>query len=508
MWYLFLFLLFLCFLSTYLLTKNFWQKKYEKEKKKIKEYQRILQEENEKKKQNLVEELKKELEIEKTKLSQEYEEKLKELTKKRKELEELINLYQKKEKEYLSQLNQIQKKENEFLTTEKIYKIKIEHLDKLINDYQNRLSQIPNLSIKEIKEELKKIFEKEVWNEHFEELKKIKEKANEETKIIAQKIILEACQKIALPLAKEHTVSWIRIPKEEFKGKLIGRKGRNIQLIENLTGAEIIIDDTPNKIFIYSFNPKRRMLAKLLINEIINGEEINAEIIEKTFQKVLEDFEEKTFQIGLNTCNELGIENFPQELIKTVGEMNFYLTYGQNLLAHSKEVAIISKNLALNLGFSPTNVLRAGLLHDIGKILPNQENLPHQIVGANFVKKFGENEIVIQTIANHHQSGDFFYPECYLISIANGISHVYGAGKAIEFDEIFKRLIKIEELCEETQPVKKAYAFQLGREIRILLNTDKINEKETSLLIRNLQQKIRKELEFLGEIKINLIYEL
>lgn len=508
MLYLFLFLLFLCFLFTYLLTKNFWQKKYENEKEKINEYKRNLQEENKKREEKLIEELKKELATEKTKLFQTYEEKLKELTKKKKELEELVSFYQKKEKEYLSQLNRIQKKENELLTAEKIYKIKIEHLDKLINEYQNRLLKIPNLSTKEIKEELKKTFEKEVWDEHFEELKKIKEKAQEETKIVAQKIILEACQKIGLPSAKEHTVLEIEIPKEEFKGKLIGRKGRNIHLIENLTGTEIIVDDTPQKIFIFSFNPKRRMIAQLLINEIMNSEEITAEIIQKTFPKVLKDFEEKTFQIGLTTCKELEIENFPEELIKAVGEMNFYVTYGQNLLAHSKEVAFIGKNLALNLGFSPINTVRAGLLHDIGKILPNQENLPHQLIGANFVKKFGENEIVIQAIANHHQSSDFSYPEGYLISMANYLSHLYGAGKTIEFDEVFKRLTKIEELCEEMPLVKKAYAFQLGREIRILLNTDKINEKEEQFLIRTLQQKIRNEFSLLGEIKINLIYGL
>ncbi len=506
--YLFLFLLFLCFLFTYLLTKNFWQKKYEKEKQKLDEYKKNLQEENKKREEKLIEEIKKELETEKTKFLKIYEEKLKELTQKKQELEELISFYHKKEKEYSSQLNRIQKKENELLTTEKVYKIKIEHLDKLINEYQNRLLKISNLSIKEIKEELKKTFEKEVWDEHFEELKKIKEKVHEEVKVIAQKIILEACQKIGLPSAKEHTACWIEIPNEEFKGKLIGRKGRNVLLIENLTGTEIIIDDTPKKIFIFSFHPKRRMLAKLLINEIMNNEEITTEIIEKTFQKILMEFDEKTFQIGLSACNELGIENFPKELIKVIGEMNFYVTYGQNLLAHSKEVALIGKNLALNLGFSPINVLRAGLLHDIGKILPNQENLPHQLIGANFVKRFGENEIVIQAIANHHQSSDFSYPESYLISMANYLSHLYGAGKTIKFDEIFKRLTKIEELCEETHSVKKAYAFQLGREIRILLNTDKINEKEGSLLIRTLQQRIRNELPFLGEIKINLIYGL
>lgn len=508
MWYGFLFLLFLCFLITYLFTRKFWEKRCEKEGKKIEEYKRQLQEENEKRQQKLIEDLKKELEIEKTKILKEYENKLNELTTKRKELEEQINLYQKKEKEYLFHIDQIHKKENELLTMEKVYKVKIEYVDKLINEYQTRLSKISNLNIEQIKEELKKIFEKEVWNEHFEELKKIKEKTDNEKKIITQKIILEACQQIALPTAKEHSVSWLEIPDEEFKGKLIGRKGRNIRLIENLTGAEIVIDDTPKKIFIFSFNPKRRMLAKLLIEEIINEKEISTELIEKVFQRVLENFEEKTFQIGKDTCDELGIEDFPKELLRTVGEMKFYITYGQNLLAHSKEVACIGKNLALNLGFNPNNILRAGLLHDIGKVLPNQENLPHQIIGANFVKKFNENEIIIQAIANHHQPDNFLYPESYLISIANLLSHMYGAGRAIEFDRIFKRLTKIEELCEETQPVKKAYAFQLGREIRVLLNTEQIDEKESLLLIRNLQQKIRNEADMLGEIKINLIHEL
>ncbi|MCS7250042.1 MAG: HDIG domain-containing protein [candidate division WOR-3 bacterium] len=507
MWFL-LFLLPLISFFTYLFTKRAWQKRYEEEKRKIDEYKKKIEEENKKETQSLIENLKKELEIEKTKILQEYEKKLNELTIKRKELEEQINLCQKKEKEYLSYLNRIQNKENEILTLEKIYKVKIEYLDKLINEYQTRLLKIPNLSIEEIKEELKKIFEKEVWNEHFEELKKIKEKSDGEIKIIAQKMILEACQKFALPTAKEYSVSWVEVPEEELKGKLIGRKGRNIHLIENLTGAEIIIDDTPKKIFIFSFNPKRRMLAKLLIKEIINEKEISTEIIEKTFKKILEEFEEKIFQIGLDTCKELGIENFPKELIKLIGEMEFHITYGQNLLSHSKEVAILGKNLAINLGLNPLNVLKSGLLHDIGKILPNQENLPHQVIGANFVKNFGENEIVVQSILNHHQSNNFPYPECYLISLANSLSHLYGQGRAVEFDKIFKRLTKIEELCEENPEVKKAYVFQLGREIRILLNINKLDEKENYLLIRNLQQKIRNELDMLGEIKINLIYEL
>jgi len=343
---------------------------------------------------------------------------------------------------------------------------------------------------------------------HFEELKKIKEKTNEETKIIAQKILLETCQKIALPVAKEHSISFVEIPHDDFKRKLIGRKGRNIHLLENLTGTEIIVDDTPKKIFIFSFNPKRRITAKLLIEKIINENEISAETIEKSFQKTLEELERKILQTGLETCKELGIANFSEELLKKIGEMEFYVTYGQNLLAHSKEVAIISKNLALNFDIDPTNVLKAGLLHDIGKILSGEENLPHQISGANFVKKFGENEAVIQAIINHHQLDNFSSLESFLVSLANGLSHIYGAGRTIDFTETFKRLIKIEELCQEIQEVKRAYAFQLGREIRILLNVDKLSEKESNLLIRNLQQKIRHETNMLGEIKINLIYEL
>jgi ribonuclease Y len=500
-----LLLLFLCISITYLITKNFWQKKYKEEVKKFNEYQEKIKEEGEKEKLKLVEELKKELEKEKAKILQEYEEKL---NKKNKELEKLSDTYKQKEKEYHLYLSQIQKKENELLTTEKIYKIKIEYLDKLINEYHLRITKIPNLRIEELKEELKRSLEKEVWNEHFEELKKIKEKAKSEAQILAQKIILEACQKVASPVAKEHSVSFLTIPDDELKGKLIGRKGRNIHLIENLTGAEIIIDDTPQKIYIFSFHPKRRALAELLIKEIINEKEISTEIIEKAYQKVLKDLEEKSFQIGLTTCEELGIENFAQELIKAIGEMNFFVTYGQNLLFHSKEVAIIGKNLAINLEVNPLNVIRAGILHDIGKILPNQENLPHQAIGANFAKKFGENNIVIEAIAHHHQSNNFPYPECYIVSLANLISHIYGAGRAIEFDEIFKKLIKIEELCEENQLVKKAYAFQLGREIRVLLKANKLDEKESQFLIKSLQQKIRNELNLLGEIKINLIYEL
>uniref|UniRef100_A0A7V3ZV82 Ribonuclease Y n=1 Tax=candidate division WOR-3 bacterium TaxID=2052148 RepID=A0A7V3ZV82_UNCW3 len=498
-------LLVLCFLTTYLITKNFWQKKYEEEVRKFNEYQKKIKEEKEKEKLKLIEELRKELEKEKIKILQEYEAKLKE---KNKELEKLADTYKQKEKEYYFYLSQLQKKENELLTTEKIYKIKIDYLDKLINEYHTRITKIPNLKIEELKEELKRSLEKEVWNEHFEELKKIKEKAKNEVQILAQKIILEACQKTALPVAKEHSVSFLTIPNDELKGKLIGRKGRNIHLIENLTGAEIIIDDTPQKICIFSFHPKRRALAELLIKEIINEKEISTEIIEKAYQKVLKDFEEKSFQIGLTVCKELGIENFAQELIKTIGEMNFFVTYGQNLLFHSKEVAIIGKNLAINLEINPLNVIRAGILHDIGKILPNQENLPHQTIGANFVKTFEENNIVIEAIAHHHQTDNFPYPECYVVSLANSISHIYGAGKAIDFDEIFKKLIKIEELCEEHQLVKKAYAFQLGREIRVLLKTNKLDEKEGQFLIKDLQQKIRNELNLLGEIKINLIYEL
>ncbi|MEO0088228.1 MAG: HDIG domain-containing metalloprotein [candidate division WOR-3 bacterium] len=508
MYLLFFLLLFLSILLTYLLTRNFWREKYETEQKKFEEYKKKLSEENEKEKQKLIEELRKEVEKEKKKILEEQEKKLKELNEKDKELESLINLYQKKEKDYLLSLNRIQKKENELLITEKIYKVKIEYLDKLINEYQNRLLKIPNLSISEIKEELKKTFEKEIWEEHFEELKKIKEKTNEETKIIAQKILLETCQKIALPVAKEHSISFVEIPHDDFKRKLIGRKGRNIHLLENLTGTEIIVDDTPKKIFIFSFNPKRRITAKLLIEKIINENEISAETIEKSFQKTLEELERKILQTGLETCKELGIANFSEELLKKIGEMEFYVTYGQNLLAHSKEVAIISKNLALNFDIDPTNVLKAGLLHDIGKILSGEENLPHQISGANFVKKFGENEAVIQAIINHHQLDNFSSLESFLVSLANGLSHIYGAGRTIDFTETFKRLIKIEELCQEIQEVKRAYAFQLGREIRILLNVDKLSEKESNLLIRNLQQKIRHETNMLGEIKINLIYEL
>lgn len=391
---------------------------------------------------------------------------------------------------------------------DKVKKIEeIKERIQVLNDEANlRLEKISGLSKKEAKEILLCQLEKEFHEEILNRLRKMEKEGNKEIEKKAQELLLLAMERYASSVAQERTTSTVGLSSEEIKGRIIGREGRNIKTLEQLTGVEIIIDDTPEVITISCFSPLRRELAKRTLERLILDGRIQPARIERIVEEIKKELAEEVKKVGEEAVYKVGIAGLDPKLIQLLGRLKYRTSYGQNVLQHSIEVANLSSMIASELGIDSSMVKKAGLVHDIGKALDQETTGTHPEIGKKLAEKFGLPEEVIISIATHHEDSPPIL-EAIIVKVADAISGARPGARADTYEEYLKRLGDLEKIALSFSQVEKAYCLQAGREIRIFVNAKEINDLEATKLAREIAKKIEEELKYPGEIKVTVIRE-
>ena len=383
-------------------------------------------------------------------------------------------------------------------------------LEELKNSQLAMLEKISGLTVEEAKAQLISQVEEEAKHDAAVKLKEIERQLKDEADARAREVISTAIQRCAADHASEATVSVVPLPNDEMKGRIIGREGRNIRTLETLTGVDLIIDDTPEAITLSSFDPVRREIARMSLEKLITDGRIHPARIEETVEKAQREVEATIKQEGERAIFETGVHGVHQELIKLLGRMRYRTSYGQNVLAHSIEVSHIAGLLASELGLSTQQIAqakRAGLLHDIGKAVTHEVEGSHVAIGVDLCRKYREKEEIIHAIEAHHGDVEAKTIIAYLVQAADAISAARPGARRENLEAYIKRLERLEELAGSMPGVEKCFAFQAGREIRILVNPEKIRDDDMVLLARDLSKKIETELNYPGQIKVHVVRE-
>jgi len=319
--------------------------------------------------------------------------------------------------------------------------------------------------------------------------------------------LVTTLQRVATEVTSEVTVTSVSLPNEEMKGRIIGREGRNIRTLETLTGVDVIIDDTPEAVVISCFDPIRKTIAKMSLERLIQDGRIHPARIEEVVNKVAKEINQTIYEEGERVCFDMGIHNLSQELVKALGRLHFRTSYGQNVLAHSKEVAILAGMLAAEIGLDRDLARRSALLHDIGKGMESEGDENHAELGAELAKKMGEDPKVVNGIAAHHNDVEPMCPESVLVQIADAISASRPGARRETLDNYIKRLEGLENIATSFPGVDKCYAIQAGREVRIIVNNETVNDAQARDLAKDIAKKIETDLHYPGRIKVTIIRE-
>jgi ribonuclease Y len=381
-----------------------------------------------------------------------------------------------------------------------------EEAEKLIQQQVEQLEKIAGLSADQAKEQLIDTLRAEAESKASSFVKQSIEEAKLTATKEAKKIVIQTIQRTAAEQAIENSV--FNIESDEIKGKIIGREGRNIRALEAATGAEIIVDDTPEAIVISSFDPVRREVTRLSLHRLVQDGRIHPARIEEVVNKTSKEIENEIIEIGERTVLELGIHGLHPELIKMVGRMRFRSSYGQNLLQHSKEVARLCATMAAEMGFNVKLAKRAGLLHDIGKVYQEESDLPHAILGMELAKKYKEHPDVCNAIGAHHDEIEMTTMISPIIQVCDAISGSRPGARREMMDSYVQRLHDLEDLALSFDGVEKCYAIQAGRELRVLVDAEKVTDEVAGMLSFNISQKIEKEMQYPGQIKVTVIREM
>ena len=412
-----------------------------------------------------------------------------------------------KEESMDRKLENIEKKEESITQKEQATINKQKDLDKVISKQLEELERISGYTIEEAKAILLSNIEKEVRRDASVMIKDIESKAKEEADKKAKYIITGAIQRCAADHVAESTVSVVALPNDEMKGRIIGREGRNIRAIETLTGVDLIIDDTPEAVILSGFDPVRREVARIALEKLIVDGRIHPARIEEMVEKAQREVNAIIKEEGEQATFEVGIHNLHPELIKLLGRLKYRTSYGQNVLKHSVEVAHLAGLMAGELGLDIKLAKRAGLLHDIGKALDHEVEGTHVDIGIDVLRKYKESEAVINGMAAHHGDYEPKSMEAVLIAAADALSAARPGARRETLDAYIKRLEKLEEIANTTPGVEKSFAIQAGREIRIIAKPDDVNDEEIVFLAREISKKIESELEYPGQIKVNVVRE-
>lgn len=381
-------------------------------------------------------------------------------------------------------------------------------LDRIKQDQVNALEKIANLSADEARDQLVEALKDEAQTKASSYIKEIMEEAKMTATKQSKKVVIETIQRTATENAIENCVSVFNIESDDIKGKIIGREGRNIRALEAATGVEIIVDDTPEAIIISGFDPVRREIARLSLHRLVTDGRIHPARIEEVVGKTKKNIDEEIIEIGEKTIIDLGIHGLHPELIKLIGRMRFRSSYGQNLLQHSREVAKLCATMAAELGINAKQAKRAGLLHDIGKVWPEEPEMPHALLGMDLAKKYNENKEVCNAIGAHHDEIEMTSMISPIIQACDAISGSRPGARREIMESYMKRLKELEELALNFDGVNKCFAIQAGRELRVMVDADAVTDTDASQLSFDISQKIEKDMQYPGQIKITVIREM
>ena len=402
---------------------------------------------------------------------------------------------------------EFEKKEKEFADRQVAMKKREAAVAEQEEVYRRELERISGLSAQEAKELIIKNLENDARHDAQALLNKIEQDAQLSAEKKAREILVSAIQRIAPETTSDITVTTVSLPSDEMKGRIIGREGRNIRALETLTGVDIIIDDTPEAVVISCFDPVRKEIAKQSLERLISDGRIHPARIEEVVQKVTREIQNKIYEEGEKALFDLGIHNMPTEGIRALGRLYFRTSYGQNVLVHSKEVATVASMIAAEVGANRDLAKRAAILHDIGKGAENDSDQNHAEVGAEMARKMGEDAKVINAIAAHHNDVEANTLEAIIVQIADAISAARPGARRETVDNYVKRLENLEAIAENFEGVEKAYAIQAGRELRILVNNEKVADNEVKQLASDIAKQIENDLKYPGRIRITMIRE-
>jgi ribonuclease Y len=408
-------------------------------------------------------------------------------------LDEKISLFEDKEKEFREKVVQLRK-------------IK-EGVQELEEKAKTQLEKISSLSREEAKKKLLESVEKEYQKEILERMQKLNQEGEERLDKRAKEIITQAIQKYGLSQAQEITTTTITLPSDEVKGRIIGKEGRNIKAFEKLTGVEVIVDDTPEAVIISGFNPIRRQIAKVALEKLVRDGRIQPARIEETVALAKEQIAEQIKEAGEKAVYETGVLGLHPKLVQLLGRLCFRTSYGQNVLLHSIEVSHLAAALAEELKVDDEVARRAGLLHDIGKAVDQQIQGSHVDIGIKILERFGEEEEIIKAMKSHHEEYPAESIEAILVKTADAISGARPGARKDSLENYLKRLKELEDIALSFGGVKKAYAIQAGREIRVFVEPEQVDDLEAYKLAKDIASRIQEELKYPGEIKVNVIRE-
>ncbi|MCQ2380818.1 MAG: ribonuclease Y [Acidaminococcaceae bacterium] len=431
----------------------------------------------------------------------------KEVKERRAELQRSEHRLEQKEENLDRKAESYEKKEEKVAEKEKQLEAAQAKTEALYQQQLVTLEKISGLTQDEAKHELLHSLEEEVRHESAAIIKDLEQQTKDEADKKAREIISLAIQRCAADHVAETTVSVVELPNDEMKGRIIGREGRNIRTLEMLTCIELIIDDTPEAIVISGFDPVRREVARLALEKLINDGRIHPSRIEEMVDKAQKEVEQKIKEAGERALYDAGVRSLLPEEIKLLGRLRYRTSYGQNVLNHSVEVANLAGIMAAELGVDVVLAKRAGLLHDIGKAVDHEVEGSHVELGVDVAKKCRENDAVINAIAAHHGDTDAKTVEAVLVSAADAVSAARPGARRETLESYLKRLTRLEEISESFEGVEKCYAVQAGREIRIMVKPDQVNDDASVLLARDIAKKIEAEMEYPGQIKVVIIRE-
>ena len=377
----------------------------------------------------------------------------------------------------------------------------------LINQERTKLEEISGLSVEEARERLVETLKDEAKTNAAAYINEIMDDARMTASKEAKRIIIQTIQRVATETAVENSVTVFHIDNDEVKGRIIGREGRNIRALEAATGVEIVVDDTPEAIVISAFDPVRREICRLALHQLVSDGRIHPARIEEVVAKVKKQIDEEILEVGKRTTIDLGVHGLHPELIRIVGKMKYRSSYGQNLLQHARETANLCAVMASELGLNPKKAKRAGLLHDIGKVPDEEPELPHALYGAKLAEKYKEKPEICNAIGAHHDEMEMTTLLAPIVQVCDAISGARPGARREIVEAYIKRLKDLEDIAMSHPGVVKTYAIQAGRELRVIVGADKIDDKQTEQLSTDIATKIQNEMTYPGQVKITVIRE-
>lgn len=436
------------------------------------------------------------------------------ISEKNKSIQESENRIKQKENNLNQKLEDLKRKEAEAQRSKELFNEQLEllekkkaELEKLHKRQVQQLETIAGLSQEEAKAQLVEALKAEAKTEAMAYVQEIMEEAKSNASKEAKRIIIQSIQRLGTETAIENAITVFNIESDDIKGRIIGREGRNIRALEAATGVEIIIDDTPEAIVLSCFDPIRREIARLALHQLVMDGRIHPARIEEVVNKVRKQVDEEIMEIGKRTAIDLGIHGLHNELIRHIGKMRYRSSYGQNLLQHSREVANLCAIMAAELGLNPKIAKRAGLLHDIGKVPDGESELPHAIYGMKLAEKYKEKPEVCNAIGAHHDEIEMTSLYAPIVQVCDAISGARPGARREMAESYIKRIKELEALAMEYNGVSKSYAIQAGRELRVIVESDKVSDAEADGLAFQISQKIQNEMTYPGQVKVTVIRE-